>query len=377
MTAYGHEVDDVSMKLGGKQRIVFQNHGGVQRIFPLRIENWLCHLPQRYPSIEEMNTLPQQIMTGDQVWDPFLFNTNMTLGELIKSFPISTEKEKGFYDEEDNLILQVSEAVQKDPDSDEPLPRGSENDFFTLENSTSKEVICTFQNDTSDPSSPVQFSVHNTKLDDIVVETVLEDNDTVTLVKDDVISNDDQFDISGDHKCDQFSTSGDQFDDLLSCASGKCQFENSENFENSKSDDASTWSPNINDPDFSHVLSTSLTTPPDDTNRPTSRRTSQRQSKTQCQRWHTNKHHSLRHQSNTNYLLCSTDVSSVDQPSFVHPSVFTDVGLSELHYNNAVWDTSDDSVFYDVTGNYGSTDDDLYINFCELTLSNDQDSLDL
>ncbi len=227
-------------------------------------------------------------MTGDKVWDPSLFNTNMTLGELIKNFPISTKKEKGFYDEEGKFILQVSEAVQKNPDTNESLSTGSKNEFHTLENSTSKKVICTFQDDASGPSLPVQFSVHNTKLDDIVIETVSDDDHTVTLVDDDVssasISNDDQFNISGDHCSDQFNTIGDQFDNLLSCASEKCQFENSENFENSKSDDASTWSPNNIDPDFSHASTTSTTTPPDDHDQLTSRRTKQRQSKVQCRR---------------------------------------------------------------------------------------------
>ncbi len=43
MAAYGIEVDDVPMKFVGKQRIVCHNHGGVQRIFPLQIENGLCY----------------------------------------------------------------------------------------------------------------------------------------------------------------------------------------------------------------------------------------------------------------------------------------------------------------------------------------------
>ena len=46
LRAYGHEVDDRPMILGGKQRIVCHNHGGVQRIFPLLIENGLAYLPQ-------------------------------------------------------------------------------------------------------------------------------------------------------------------------------------------------------------------------------------------------------------------------------------------------------------------------------------------
>ena len=65
----------------------------------------------------------------------------------------------------------------------------------------------------------------------------------------------------------------------------------------------------------------------------------------------------------------------MDQPSFVPASVFTDVGLTELQYQTAVRDTSDDSIFYDATE--GSTDDDLYIDFGDLTLSHDDDDLDL
>ncbi len=113
ITAYSHEVDDVPMKLGGKQHIICHNHGGAQRIFPLHIENGLCYLHQRYPTVDGMNTLPQQIMTSDKVWDPSLFDTNMTLKELIKNFPVSTERDKGFYDEKGDLLLQFSEAVQK------------------------------------------------------------------------------------------------------------------------------------------------------------------------------------------------------------------------------------------------------------------------
>ncbi len=59
MTAYGHDVDDVPMKLGGKQRIICHNHGGVQCIFPLQIENGLCYVPQQYPSVKEINTFGQ------------------------------------------------------------------------------------------------------------------------------------------------------------------------------------------------------------------------------------------------------------------------------------------------------------------------------
>ena len=119
-------------------------------------------------------------MTGDQIWDPSVFDTKLPLGEFIKSFPISTEKEKGFYDEEGNLILSVSATAQNDPDSAEPSSTGSENEFFTLENLTSKEVICTFHDDTTTPSLPVQFSAHHTKVDEIIVKTVSEDDATVT-----------------------------------------------------------------------------------------------------------------------------------------------------------------------------------------------------
>ena len=126
------------------------------------IENGLAYLPQQYPTIEEMNTLPQQIMTSDQIWDPSVFDTKMPLEEFIKSFPISTEKEKDFYDEEGNLILNVSATARNHLISAEPSSTGSENEFFTLENSTSKEILCTFKDDTTAPSSPMLFSIHNT-----------------------------------------------------------------------------------------------------------------------------------------------------------------------------------------------------------------------
>ncbi len=154
---------------------------------------------------------------------------------------------------------------------------GSEDEFYTIENSTSKEVICTFQDDTSGPLLPVQFSVNNTHLEDIVVETISEDDDTVTSVKNDVTTasfgSAVQFCASGDHSGDQFCTSGDQFDNLSLCASEKCQFENSENFENFKLDDTSMWKSNDDDPGFSHASTTGTTHPPDTHVQPTSGRT--------------------------------------------------------------------------------------------------------
>ncbi len=112
----------------------------------------------------------------------------------------------------------------------------------------------------------MNFSANNTQLEDIVVETIPEDDDTVTSVKDNVttasVSSGDQFSTSGDHGCGQFSTGGDQFDDWLLCMSRKCQFEDSGKFENLKSDDTSTWKSNANNPDFSHALTTDTTHPP-------------------------------------------------------------------------------------------------------------------
>ncbi len=60
-------------------------------------------------------------------------------------------------------------------------------------------------------------------------------------------------------------------------------------------------------------------------------------------------------------------------PSFFRPSVFTDIGLSDLHYNNAIQDLSDGYIFYDTRDIDGSNDDNWYINFGEYTISNDQD----
>ena len=75
LAAYGIDVDDKPKKAGGKQRIVCRNHGGTERIFSLFVDSGLCYLPQRYPTDEEMRTLPQQIMTSDQIWDPTMVFT--------------------------------------------------------------------------------------------------------------------------------------------------------------------------------------------------------------------------------------------------------------------------------------------------------------
>ena len=62
-------VDDIPMTLGGKQRLVCKNHG-TEHIFPLVVDKGLCYLPMRYPTDEEMENLPQLIMTSDKAWDP-------------------------------------------------------------------------------------------------------------------------------------------------------------------------------------------------------------------------------------------------------------------------------------------------------------------
>ena len=76
-------------------------------------------------------------MTSAKVWNPSLFDTNMTLEELIKSFPVSTRRSKGFFDEDGDLILKVQEAERTDPNfdcfnSDKLLSMGSD-DAYTVE----------------------------------------------------------------------------------------------------------------------------------------------------------------------------------------------------------------------------------------------------
>lgn len=169
LTAYGFEVDDKPTKLGGKQRIICHNHGSIERIFPLQVENGLCYLPKRLPTVKEANTLPQQIMTSVKVKEPLLFNTYMTLEELIRSFPVSTSRLNGFFDEEGDLILKVSKAKQRRPDlnhldSDELLYTRSVEDFYNIENSISKEALCTFQDDTDGLSPNGNFSANHTQL---------------------------------------------------------------------------------------------------------------------------------------------------------------------------------------------------------------------
>ena len=102
---YGNKVNDTARSLRGQQTIIA--HGG--HIFPLSMQNGLCHLVQRILTDEEMRVLPQVIMTSDCVWDPSIYDDKVTMSEHFKHRPhIPAGENEEMYDIEDNLDIGAS-----------------------------------------------------------------------------------------------------------------------------------------------------------------------------------------------------------------------------------------------------------------------------
>ena len=90
------------MLLGGQQCIVTL----CGRTFPLMIHKGLPYLPQRLPTLEEMNGgLPQCIMTSDKEWDPSIVDTKCTIQELLQSLPV--ERGDEMYDERGMIVTHT------------------------------------------------------------------------------------------------------------------------------------------------------------------------------------------------------------------------------------------------------------------------------
>jgi hypothetical protein len=66
LRAYGIEVDDIPIKLSGKQRI--RHPDGF--IIPLHVRNGLAYMDMEYPTDEDLLTLEVAIFTNDEPWDP-------------------------------------------------------------------------------------------------------------------------------------------------------------------------------------------------------------------------------------------------------------------------------------------------------------------
>ena len=89
MEHYGNEVDDRSMKVGGRQCI--QTLDGY--IIPLNIHNGLVYLPMEPYAQEEWDTLPHVMMTGPGRWDPKVIDNALTKCEDCTT--VVTDYDKG------------------------------------------------------------------------------------------------------------------------------------------------------------------------------------------------------------------------------------------------------------------------------------------
>ena len=72
MEHYGAAIDDKSIRLGGKQRIIMDGYQ-----IPLDFQNGLPYLPCRPPTKEEVHMLPHVIMTSDIDWDPSTYDNTI------------------------------------------------------------------------------------------------------------------------------------------------------------------------------------------------------------------------------------------------------------------------------------------------------------
>ena len=66
MTHFGVDIDDKSVKIGHKQRIITPEG----YVIPLVISGGLPYMPMEKPTEEEMEKYPTIFFTSDQPWDP-------------------------------------------------------------------------------------------------------------------------------------------------------------------------------------------------------------------------------------------------------------------------------------------------------------------
>ena len=92
---FGLEVNERSVKnrqKPGKQRIVTPTG----RVFPIQIRNGLPKLDMSKPTEEQFETLPHEIMTRDDIWDPSLLDNELDLADFHDCLQIP--EDDGFYD---------------------------------------------------------------------------------------------------------------------------------------------------------------------------------------------------------------------------------------------------------------------------------------
>ena len=70
LEAYKHSVDDKSIAVGGKQRIITPDGYAI----PLHVRDGLVYMDMQPYTNEQFDTLPHIIMTSDLPWDPTVFD---------------------------------------------------------------------------------------------------------------------------------------------------------------------------------------------------------------------------------------------------------------------------------------------------------------
>jgi hypothetical protein len=85
MEHYGAVIDDKSLRLGGKQRILMDGYQ-----IPLDFHNGLPYLPCRPPTENEVNSLPHVIMTSDVDWDPSAYDN--TIDDMAKFYDVEEDE---------------------------------------------------------------------------------------------------------------------------------------------------------------------------------------------------------------------------------------------------------------------------------------------
>ena len=77
---YGVWINDVLARHGGEQRLCAADEAGTMVAIPFDVENGLFHIPLRYPTDDEMESLPIVWLTSNEVpWDPTVLDQSGTL----------------------------------------------------------------------------------------------------------------------------------------------------------------------------------------------------------------------------------------------------------------------------------------------------------
>ena len=118
---FGVQVEDRSRTVGGRQRIITPDG----YVIPLQIRNGLAYIDMRPPNDEELDTLPQVIVTADDFWNPAILDNELAVDDLDDLPPEPVHGNQNPFDAQGNYrhrsiyLLDIGDGAYVEMDFDE------------------------------------------------------------------------------------------------------------------------------------------------------------------------------------------------------------------------------------------------------------------